>query len=424
MIPERDAAAKKVFKNPVLLGKQLGYEDLTDLHGHWMDEMLHSEEDMTLQAHRGSYKTTCLCIVIALLLIQNREKNIIFLRKTDSDVQEVIKNVKRIITTNIFQQCYRAITDAPLVLIKDSASELTTSAYCAPRGAAQLLGIGINGSLTGKHADIVITDDIVNLKDRKSRADRETTKAAYMELQNVKNRGGRIINTGTPWHPEDAFTLMPNIQKYDCYSTGIISKSQIDTLRQSMTASLFAANYELKHIADEKVLFPNPVTDADPSLVEQGKCHIDAAYGGSDYTAFTICRKYEGKYYVYGRMWQTSVDEVEDEIIRLRKAFNAGRISCETNGDKGYLSKSLRSKGELTNPYPEKMNKYIKITTYLKAEWKNVVFVKGTDQSYINQICDYNEDAEHDDAPDSLASMIRLLWRKDGDETKYKSIYG
>ena len=36
----------------------------------------------------------------------------------------------------------------------------------------------------------------------------------------------------------------------------------------------------------------------------------------------------------------------------------------------------------------------------------------GTDEEYINQICDYNENAEHDDAPDSLASVIRILQKK------------
>ena len=41
--------------------------------------------------------------------------------------------------------------------------------------------------------------------------------------------------------------------------------------------------------------------------------------------------------------------------------------------------------------------------------WKNVVFVAGTDAEYINQICDYTENAEHDDAPDSAADICRLL---------------
>ena len=314
-------AADYLFRHPATLGKYLGYKDLTDLHEQWMLDMLYNNEDQTLQAHRGSYKTTCLCIVIALLLVQQREKNIIFLRKTGGDVIEVVKNVKRIILSDVFQQCYTALTGSRLMLVKDTGTEITTSAYVAPRGAAQLLGIGIDGSLTGKHADIVITDDIVNLKDRKSRADRETTKAAYMELQNVKNRNGRIINTGTPWHPEDAFTLMPNIQRFDYKTTGLISKETIEHLQRSMTASLFAANYELKHIADEELLFPNPVTGGDPAMVEQGKCHVDAAYGGEDYTAFTICRKYEGKYYVFGKLWHKHVDDCTDEIIRYRQAF-------------------------------------------------------------------------------------------------------
>ena len=65
------------------------------------------------------------------------------------------------------------------------------------------------------------------------------------------------------------------------------------------------------------------------------------------------------------------------------------------------------------------MNKYLKITSYLKAEWKNIYFVEDTDKEYIEQVCDYNENAEHDDAPDSLACQIRRLWKKSGE---YQSI--
>ena len=53
------------------------------------------------------------------------------------------------------------------------------------------------------------------------------------------------------------------------------------------------------------------------------------------------------------------------------------------------------------------MNKYIKISTYLRENWSKIIFVKDTSKEYINQILDYTENAEHDDAPDSLASLIR-----------------
>ena len=204
---------------------------------------------------------------------------------------------------------------------------------------------------------------------------------------------------------------MPNPHRWDCYSTGLITKEELAGIREKMTASLFAANYELRHIASDDVLFFNPRVDGDPAMVEQGISQIDAAYGGDDYTAFTIARKVGGVYYLYGRLWHRHVDDCKAAIIELRKQFNCGRGYCEDNGDKGYLARDLRRKGENILTYHESMNKHLKITTYLKGEWKKVVFVAGTDQEYINQICDYTEDAEHDDAPDSAASCLRLLWR-------------
>jgi hypothetical protein len=262
------------------------------------------------------------------------------------------------------------------------------------------------------------------VQDRISKAERDRTKLIYQELRNIINRGGRIYNTGTPWHKEDAFTLMPNPEKWDCYSTGLIDEKELSEIKEKMIASLFSANYELRHIAAEDVIFTDPRTGGDPAMVEQGESHIDAAYGGEDYTAFTICRKVQDTYYIYGRLWKKHVDDVESEIIALHKSFNAGRIHCEDNGDKGYLAKDLRQKEMRVRKYHEDMNKYLKITSYLKAEWKNVVFVQGTDEEYINQICDFNENAEHDDAPDSCASMIRSLWKKkDEEKSQYTPVW-
>ena len=408
----RNEAVSFLLNYPYKLGHLVGFTKLTELHNEWIKDMVRGREDKTLQAHRGSYKTTCVSLALALIIVLLPNKTTLFLRKTDSDVKEIIRQVKKILESQYMQELVLMIYGKRLEFITATQTEITTNLSANTKGTPQLLAMGIGGSLTGKHFDFIFTDDIVNVEDRISKAERENTKLVYQELQNIKNRGGRIFNSGTPWHTDDAFTLMPNIVRYDCYQTGLISADELAELKQSMTNSLFAANYELKHIASEDVLFMNPVTDADPAQAEQGIAHIDAAYGGSDYTAFTICHKQDGKYYVFGKLWSKHVDDVTDEIIRYRQAFNAGKIYCETNGDKGYLAKALRTRGERTAPYPERMNKYLKITSYLKGEWNNVVFVKGTDEEYIKQVCEYNENAEHDDAPDSLASIIRVLWSK------------
>lgn len=408
----RKQAIEFLVKHPAKLGRSLGFTLLTDdLHNGWIRDMVTGKEDKTLQAHRGSYKTTCVSVALALIMILFPNLTTLFLRKTDPDVKEVVEQVRKILLSPKIRVLVWVIYGVELQLTVSNALEISTNLAIGPRGTSQLVAQGVGGSLTGKHFDRIFTDDIVNLQDRVSKAERDRTKAIYQELQNIKNRGGRIFNTGTPWHIEDAFTLMPNPQRWDCYSTGLISKEELAGIREKMTASLFAANYELRHIASDDVLFFNPQTDADPAMVEQGISHIDAAYGGDDYTAFTVARKVNGIYYIYGRLWHKHVDDCKKFIIEERRRLMCGRGYCEFNGDKGYLAKDLRRSGENILTYNESMNKHLKITTYLKGEWTKVKFVKGTDQEYINQICDYTEEAEHDDAPDSAASVIRLLWR-------------
>ena len=416
----REQAVKFLITKPASFGRLVGFTKLTDLHNAWILDMLKGEGDRTLQAHRASYKTTCVSIALALIIILLPNKRTLFLRKTDSDIKEIIKQVQKILKdphTQYFVQCIYGVN---LKLTVESATEINTNLTTDIRGTSQLVGMGCGSSITGKHFDRIFTDDIVNVNDRVSKAERDRTKLVYQELQNIKNRDGRIFNTGTPWCKDDCFTIMPEAEKFDCYSTGLISDEQLEVIKKSMTRSLFAANYELRHIAAEDVIFQNPQTGADPAEVEQGECHIDAAYGGEDFSAFTIVKKQGNIFYVYGRLWQKNIDDCLDEIQRLRAQFNAGKIYCEDNGDKGYLAKELRNRGERAIIYHENMHKFIKITTYLKAEWENVKFVAGTDKAFIDQICDYNENAEHDDAPDSLASQIRRLWKKK--ESDYVSI--
>lgn len=408
-----------IQNNPSIIANEIGFKDVKPYpHNEWLNEVVFGKGDYTLMAHRGSYKSSCLSVAIALIMVLFPWLNIIFLRKADNDVTEMVRMVKKALESRIMQDIAIALWKRQLTIVESTATSITTSLYINSSGASQLLGIGLKSSITGKHADIVITDDICNITDRISKAERDRTKLQYQELQNIRNRGGRIINTGTKWHKEDVFTLMDNIHIYDYKQTGLISDEQLAKIKESMLPSLFACNYELKIIASEDVIFDEPITGADASLVEQGTAHIDASYGGSDLTAFTIARDDGNKVYVYGRCWHKHVDDCQDEIVKIRKSFNAGKIYCEDNGDKGYLAKELRNKGERVVKYHEDMNKFLKITTYLKGVWNDVVFVEGTDEEYINQICDYNENAEHDDCPDSASSIARLLYKKKSNNDK------
>ena len=384
---------------------------MTKLHNEWMVEMINGTEDMTLQAHRGSYKTTCVSIVLAILMVLYPNIKLCFIRSNEKGTREIIKQTANVLQSELVSLIVRELYGIDLV-VDATAYTINTNLPDDPRGTWQLVGRGAGGSITGQHYDRIFTDDIVTLNDRISESAREATKQFYQELQNIKNRGGRIINTGTPWHRNDCFTLMPNIVKYDVYTTGLLSKEEIKTLRDSMAHSLFAANYELRHVAAEDALFVDPVTGGDPALVQNGIAHVDSAFYGEDYTAFTMMCKHDDKYYVLGKLWRRHVEDCYPEINELYEKNLATKLYNETNADKGMVAKEMRQMGLRVVTYSESMNKHVKIATYLYRIWKDIIFVEGTDDEYINQICDYTEDAEHDDAPDSCACCARLFAKK------------
>lgn len=417
MTPDQETAYRFLVERPAEYGRMLGYTRLTELHNRWIREMVLGRGDATLQAHRGSYKTTAGGIGLTELMLLRGDLSLMFIRKTDDDVKAVIQQVSRNLKQHVTRELYRALTGKELQITVDTATAVSTSAYEGISGQAQLTGIGTQSSITGKHADFIWTDDIVNLQDRRSRAERERVKAFYAELHNIANRPGRIYNTGTPWHREDAFTVMPKPMVWDCFHTGLMDDGEIARLRGEMPPSLFAANYELRHIAAENALFKTPpVFTDDADMLRDGCAHIDAAYEGEDYTALTCARRRGGKLYFYGRLWRAHVDTVLDAILTECERLKCAPIYCETNGDKGYLAKEIRKRGHLAGPYHESQNKYFKIATHLHKWWGNITWLKGTDPEYLNQIMDYTEDAMHDDAPDSAASMCRYLDRaKSGD---------
>lgn len=418
----RKEATDFLIKNPRRYAKLLGFDKLVDINENWIIDMVRGKDDKSLMAHRNSYKTTCVSIALAEIILLLPKLRTMFMRKTDTDVKEIVKQTQKILKdphTLYLAQCIYGIN---LDLVTETATEITTNLATDIKGTAQLIGMGTGSSLTGKHFDRIFTDDIINIQDRISKAERDRTKLVYQELQNIKNRGGRIYNTLTPWHKDDASTLMPSPEKWTCYDTGIMTDEDIAEKKDSMTPALFCANYELRHIASEDVIFDEPMQGASKECLFNGTAHVDSAFNGSDYTAFSIMNFKDGKLYVLGKMWRKHVEDCYDNIIGLWNEHLCGKLYTEDNADKGFVARDLKTKGVRTVTYSESMNKHIKIVTYLKACWKYIVFADGTDAEYIEQICDYTEDAEHDDAPDSCACLARLMYRKVLREDPYQML--
>ena len=477
------------------------------------------------------HNTSVLEIVIALFIVLKPNCSIFFVRKTDDDVKEVVEKVQHLLKKDVFRVLTKVMHGVDLVLEKETAFAIDTNLnQHKEMVTAQLLGFGLKGSMTGKHCDILILDDICfvagtkiatpfgdkniedlrvgdlvltstgyerivkttnriadvitnvglcgtpnhpvyskatrdykplaevtadeivrlndkqyecqsfsgkqtvynievehahnyyangilvhncNTKDRESFAERELTKRVYFELNNnIKKKGGITIVTGTTWHVDDVFSVMPPAEIKTCYETGLLTEEQIQQLKDTMPPDLFAANYELRFVASGDCLFTTPKYTDDETLIYDGICHVDAGYGGNDYTAFCIVKKVpdEEKFIAFGKLWHRHVNDCIPEIENLIKKYRCGTLYLETNGDKGYLAKEFRHRKIRCVTYHERMNKHAKISTYLYKAWKNMVWLKSTDEKYIGQILDYTEMADHDDALE-CANLLRVLDR-------------
>lgn len=84
-----------LYYEPYKIGHWVGFKDLTALHNEWLRSFLYSNKDQTLLAHRGSYKTTALSLFLAIHTILNPNENVMFFRKTDTDVIEVMTQTQK-----------------------------------------------------------------------------------------------------------------------------------------------------------------------------------------------------------------------------------------------------------------------------------------------------------------------------------------
>lgn len=203
-------------------------------------------------------------------------------------------------------------------------------------------------------------------------------------------------------------------QTYTIDDNPFLPKEFVENLKKEYAGSVLYDRCILGlWAASEGALFTvYPQFTQDERFLFDGIAHVDAAYGGSDSTAFTCGRRIGEKIYLYGRIWQVHVDTVMGAMITQMQRLHCSPIYLETNADKGFLGREFQARGEYTRMYDEYQNKFFKIASYLRKWWPNIVFLEGTDKKYIAQIMSYTEQAEHDDAPDSAACVCRVLDRR------------
>lgn len=357
-----------------------------------------------------------------------RNKNCTFLYTSYGDklITKLSKEVKDIIESESYVLLWN------YKLEKDERSKVNWSLQ-GSSGRAGLTAGSIGGTITGLDAGnpsvngfcgALIIDDAISASKVIYQRAREDCIQKYEDVLKTRLRRSDvpIIHIGQRLDEDDlsAYIIKNESDSYDVVTIAAmendisvweekISTNDLLKLKQRRP-SVFYSQYQQQPNKNLYSKFKNPKYTDDESLIYDGVAHVDASYGGTDFTAFTVMKELPGGQIIaYGNLWSEHIENKTVEIINIRKRLRAGTLYLENNADKGYSEKEFAKRGEFVSGYHESMNKYYKIMTYLYSRWEDIIWLSSTNPDYISQIQAYDENATHDDAPDSASSLIRTF---------------
>jgi len=376
-----------------------------------------SNPKRSLQAHRGSYKTTALSTIGVLLrLLFEPNIRICLVQKNFTKASLLLQTIRQAMQVpeikELFKIAHNGLTPKATTK-RDNILTFNFKKTYTPEGNVN--AYGVIQDMTGKHFDFIQADDFVTMDDKVSKAEREKTKLRLEDIMNnVIDPGKQMGLSGTPWHKEDAWNICPNTLKFDIYMLNILTEKEKEEKRRDLTPVSFAANHELRHIASDSQMFQDAHWQKWDVFIKTGVYgHLDAKYSGSHTNGLCfMAKKKDGRIQAVGFCFHEHIDDKLDFVVEKWKKYFCGTLYLEDNADKGYLAKELQKKGIKVETYHENMNKHIKIETYGYKHWDNIDWDIDTDPEYISQILDYQEGQEPDDCADNFSSLCRQKFDK------------
>lgn len=459
MASVEEMVSKIIIKKPHLLGHSLGKTLLQVHHSNWIRHTWDQDRRInSFQAARGSYKTTAITeIGILRYLFLHPNARIALVRPSYSESVSIIKNIRAFFQSAVIQDLFYGIYGLyPQEQVRKEGS-ITWNFKETITKEGNLDGFGIGTGITGAHYDVVVFCDIITMKDRVSQAKREETIEFMMEVvNNVLDPGAKLIHEGTPWHKKDGWYLTPPgpAEKWDVYRCNIRTPEQIEELKKGMTDVLFSCNHLLTHKASSDMIFQDPIESPKIEKWVNAVAHVDAKYAGDHTGAWTImCKKSNGRIQAIGEVFDddfskptdaygssTGVSKIAKEIVEECSKRLVRTIWLESNADRGFGATELRRAVELLYKqkkithrpqimdYHESMNKDAKIQTYGKRYWNSIDWVhSGKKESryydFLEQVTDYMDGQEPNDAPDTMSSLLRQWFHPEDGGSRYAYLY-
>lgn len=213
-----------------------------------------------------------------------------------------------------------------------------------------LTAVGVGSGSTGARADLLVCDDIVDVKAIASRADRDRVKDYFRNnLMNLLEPDGRFWGLCTPWHRDDLNAELKRGGTYPLFRRPVGDdlepvwperwpRAALAARRSEIGPVAFARGYRLVPLADDDVMIPAASVQFwdTPGEAVQVILSVDPAlstHARADRSALVVLAKCNNEVRcLYATAHRVATPELVSQIAAVDQHWSPAVILFETNG--------------------------------------------------------------------------------------------
>ena len=309
------------------------------------------------------------------------------------------------------------------------------------------LGTGLNATLTGKGASVLLIDDLI--RNAKEAYNDEMLEEHYKfwtgsVLQVVENNGLKVVNF-TRWRNEDLIgKILNGPTKDDWYvytleacvdgvmqcPPNILTHEDYLNLEKEMDPLIFRANYHQETVDIEGKLYNIKTYYQLPTEIafEKRLCFVDVADTGSDYLCAIVVGIIKQQAFILDVMHTQDVTEItEPQLVQMLDENGVDECIVESNNAGRLFSRNIKRLLEdkniyniYVNTFTQSSNKETRILVAASTINKSIFFPQMWHnwRSFYREVNGFQKNAKnrHDDAADTLSLIAEYISK----DTEYK----
>lgn len=415
----------------------------------WMCSIIQVPQDTLLLVPRGHMKSTFAKIRAIQIILQNPNIRIGLFSRTSGLVEAQLADIRNMIISPLLVKLFPEIITFPskrfLNWERATANEMTIKRD-PTRGRipqeAQIEAFGSLATITGRHYDVIIMDDILNEQSCSTAEQIRKIRDWYSYIQSIKDPEGyeymigtrysfsdlygEVISSG--WYGDRVYTREATEDGRPIYS--FFTLKALHKIKQRMGAKQYASQYENRPISSTEQIFSPPFQEYE--LLPPGKYNyymtVDPAATvekWSDDTAIVVCAvdELQTMFVIDAYGYKRPPNEIAQIIVQKIARYGVKKVGIEYGLQSALkyiidikIQEYERTHNLRLNTIFEKINnsglrisKADRINKSIAGLVREGKIILHRDLVDLKQQMEYFPQSTHDDIVDALAMQMQIV---------------